>query len=147
EEPDGHLTTVRCLSFSPDGSHLLSGSDDGTLLIWDVETGKIRHRLKGHHGFVTACAYLSRDRVVSGGWGGEVFVWDLRDQTARPLGNLSVEHSVLSLGVRQRGPGGADVIAGTEPGRVIAWDVATGEERMTANDDLARASGTSGVLA
>ena len=33
----GHTTDVQSLDFSPDGTFLASGADDGTILIWDVK--------------------------------------------------------------------------------------------------------------
>ena len=38
----GHTDWVRSLSFSPDGKILASGSDDGTVLLWEVSDGKRR---------------------------------------------------------------------------------------------------------
>ena len=85
-KPGGHLARVACLAFSPDGQRLLSGSEDGALILWDVQSGEIVQRLEGHQGFVAACAFLPGDRVVSGGAGGEVFVWDV--PTGKPLRKL-----------------------------------------------------------
>lgn len=33
----GHVSSVRSIRFSPDGRHIASGSEDGTIRIWDIE--------------------------------------------------------------------------------------------------------------
>ena len=35
----GHLQGVRSVAFSPDGTRIISGSDDGFVKIWDANTG------------------------------------------------------------------------------------------------------------
>ena len=47
--------TVRCMSaaFSPDGTRIVTASEDKTARIWDAATGKpIGEPLKGHEGAV-----------------------------------------------------------------------------------------------
>lgn len=35
---EGHNDRVQSVAFSPDGLHIVSGSDDNTVRIWDVQT-------------------------------------------------------------------------------------------------------------
>src|SRR5262249_39608575 len=44
----GHRGMVESAVFSPDGRLALSGSQDRTVCIWDVETGKLVRTLVGH---------------------------------------------------------------------------------------------------
>ena len=36
----GHSDGVRSVAYSPDGKHIVSGSDDRTVKIWGARTGK-----------------------------------------------------------------------------------------------------------
>jgi WD40 repeat protein len=36
----GHSNKVTSVAYSPDGKHVVSGSDDKTVKIWDSSTGK-----------------------------------------------------------------------------------------------------------
>ena len=63
----GHTGLVRAVAFSPDGTRVLTGSQDSTARLWDAATGKLVATLAGHKASVLAVAF-SRDetRVVTG---------------------------------------------------------------------------------
>ena len=66
------------MAVSADGRRAVSGGSDGTVRVWDLDTGAPLHTLAGHDGPVEAVA-VSADgrRAVSGGDDGTVRVWDL----------------------------------------------------------------------
>ena len=45
----GHSDYVRSVAYSPDGKHIVSGSDDNTVKVWDSQTGKEVSVLLCHH--------------------------------------------------------------------------------------------------
>ena len=46
----GHSDYVNSVAFSPDGTQVLTGSDDNTAKLWDSETGKLVRTFAGHTG-------------------------------------------------------------------------------------------------
>src|SRR5258707_10592701 len=54
----GHRGFVMCTCYSPDGRHIVSGSNDKTIRIWDAETGAaVGPPLEGHTGSVHSVAH------------------------------------------------------------------------------------------
>jgi len=56
-ELKGHTGRVRSVTFSQDGSQVVSGSDDKTVRIWNVTMGEMEAELKGHRGWVMSVAF------------------------------------------------------------------------------------------
>ena len=48
----GHTGPVLAVGWSPDGSRLVSGGDDGTVRVWEAGSGRLLHTLTGHTGGV-----------------------------------------------------------------------------------------------
>jgi WD40 repeat protein len=66
------------VAFDPQGRRIVSGSYDGTVRVWDVDSGRELACLSGHEGEVQSVAFDPRGRrIVSGSWDGTVRVWDV----------------------------------------------------------------------
>lgn len=57
---EGHDNWVQGLAFGPSGKYLVSVSDDQTLRVWDVATGKCLRHVHAHEHFVTSLAWRQR---------------------------------------------------------------------------------------
>ncbi|KAJ8583686.1 WD40 repeat-like protein [Rhizopogon salebrosus TDB-379] len=74
----GHSRSAMSLSWAPRGSHLASGSQDGTILIRKAESGEVAvGPIKADQGSVDCLAYSpSGDRIASGGYNKTICIWD-----------------------------------------------------------------------
>jgi WD40 repeat protein len=60
----GHRSLVTDAEFSPDGSRLVTASDDHDARIWDVASGRLLHVLRGHFFAVRAASFSPDGRWV-----------------------------------------------------------------------------------
>ena len=60
----GHSKGVYSVAFSPDGRLALMGSDDNTLRLWDVSTGKEIRTFAGHTSWVTSVTFSPDGRLA-----------------------------------------------------------------------------------
>jgi WD40 repeat protein len=75
----GHPKRVNTIAFSPDGSRLASGSDDYTLLLWNVGTAQAPPTPAGHSGSINTIVFSSDGSKLATGSGDKtVRVWDVR---------------------------------------------------------------------
>lgn len=111
---DSSAAPIETLAFSPDGTALASGSDDGSAVVWDVGTGKRRATFTGHDGKVV-CVAFSPDghTLVSAALDSRLVTWDLtsRRGLVEKVGSLS--------GVTPDVMGGSYVAVSTKAGRIL----------------------------
>jgi WD40 repeat protein len=119
---EGHTGPVYTLCLLADG-RLASGSEDGTIRLWDAATGAETACLKGHTGWVTALCLLADGRLASGSTDRTIRLWDVATgaETARLEGH-SVVVTALCLLADGR------LASGSDNGTIRLWDVATGAE-------------------
>src|SRR5207302_5093998 len=71
----GDSGTVNSVACSPDGRRALSGGNDRTVRLWEVETGKELRRFAGHDGY--AVAFSPDGRRALSEEGSVIRLWDL----------------------------------------------------------------------
>ncbi len=86
----GHRNSVSSCNFSPDGRHVISGSSDNTLRLWDVTSGEC---LQIHHAsrlgdFATARPFPDGDELIAMSPGAfRSFYWNPMPGTPLEIGN------------------------------------------------------------
>jgi WD40 repeat protein/serine/threonine protein kinase len=132
-----HNSMVWCVAFSPDGKHIVFGSQDGMARVWDAERGREVLALKGHTSPVRGVA-LSPDgkRIVTGagdpGKPAEAKVWDAGMGKELLALNKGLVGEVWSVAFSPDGKRIATAAGGREggPGQAKVWDAATGKELL-----------------
>ncbi|KAG2338950.1 WD40 repeat-like protein [Suillus weaverae] len=75
---DGESAVMSNIALSPDGKKVVSGSQDGAVRLWDIDTCKVIAKWTGHTKEVVSICW-SRDgrRVLSGSFDGTARRWDV----------------------------------------------------------------------
>lgn len=116
-----HLNKVKSAIFILDGTRILSTSEDRTLCLWDVETGRFLKSLKGHSGPVRTCAFDPIHKLIASGSDDlTVRLWD----SEGTLLHTFADHSAGVLWVRFS-PDGRLLATGAANGAIRIWDVAS----------------------
>ena len=115
----GHAKWVFCLTFSLDGTLLISGSDDETVKIWDVQTGGVINTFHGHRNSVlsvsisidsTMIASVSRDETIH--------LWNIQTRECCQIieQQAQVEHVIFS-------PTDPQYLMSLSDEKVWQWDI------------------------
>lgn len=135
----GHLEAVRTVAISPNGKLIASGSDDGTIRLWDLQTGKlirpiISERKSSYLGINAFTISPDNKILVSGNVNGKIMLWNL--QTGKLIRTLAGHGtSVLSVAISPNGQTIASTstddsyqtIPAGDTNNIKLWNVKTGK--------------------
>jgi WD40 repeat protein len=122
----GHTDFVRGLAVTPDGTRIVTGSDDNTARVWDASTGAEKLRLDGHTRPVSVVAVTPDGAgIVTGSDDNTARVWDASTGAEK----LRLDgHTGPVRGVAVT-PDGAHIVTGSEDTTVRVWNAGTGAEQ------------------
>ena len=121
---EGHLNLINGVAVTPDGTRVVSCSDDGTVRVWDMHTGEREFVLKGHEAAVHEVAVTpDSSKVVTTSPHNGIRVWDLSTGTeVLAMKSLRIESMVITKD-------GSQIVTCSEE-VLCVWDLVTGKQEM-----------------
>jgi WD40 repeat protein/serine/threonine protein kinase len=125
---EGHASWVHAVALTLDARYAISGSGDGTLRVWDLESNRLAYCFARHTGPIKAVA-ITRDgrRAVSASSDHTLRVWDL--ESGRLLRTLQGHcNPVSSVAITADG---CRAVSAASDGILTVWDLQTGRSLST----------------
>jgi WD40 repeat protein len=137
----GHREPVRALCMLPDQRRFVSGSNDGTVIVWDLADCRALQTFKMQHGIRSIAAFPDCDRLLIGGIRGQLAVWDIA--SARIVQQERHREEIHCVSVTSDGrlgiSSGSDRIvrvSNVRSGRHVEWKVEHGSEGSDAHQNV-----------
>ncbi|NEP78814.1 MAG: WD40 repeat domain-containing protein [Okeania sp. SIO3B3] len=126
----GYRREIWDIEFSPKGQILATCSEDKTIKLWEVGTGKLIRTLIGHTDEVCGIAFSPNGRILAScSWDNTIKFWDV--STGKKIRTLKKhDYSVSCVAFH---PSGKILASGIDD-RIQLWDVETGKEICTLNN-------------
>jgi WD40 repeat protein len=82
----GHNGAILTLAISKDSSIMISGGQDSTIVVWDIQKNQVSTVLSYHQGMILSVS-LSKDKryLISGGTDNKVILYDLQERVIKGI--------------------------------------------------------------
>ncbi len=128
----GHAEVFFGIAWSPDGQTLAFGSNDGTIRLWDVETGQLRLTLEEDFA-ISSIAWSPDSKTLATCVGKTIRLWDVETGQLHHV----LERYLGSVNSIAWSPDGQTLASGSQDNTIRLWDVETWQLRLTLEEDFA----------
>ncbi|KAG6412677.1 hypothetical protein SASPL_125361 [Salvia splendens] len=129
---DSHTNNVMAVGFQCDGNWMYSGSEDGTVKIWDLRAPGCQREYESRAAVNTVVLHPNQTELISGDQNGNIRVWDLTANSCSCELVPEVDTAVRSLTVMWDG---SLVVAANNRGTCYVWRLMQGTQVATASSD------------
>jgi G protein beta subunit-like protein len=130
---DSHTNNVMAVGFQCDAKWMYSGSEDGTVKIWDLRAPGCQKEYESVAAVNTVVLHPNQTELISGDQNGNIRVWDLRANSCSCELVPEVDTAVRSLTVMWDG---TMVVAANNRGTCYVWRLLRGKQTMTEFEPL-----------
>lgn len=115
----GANTQLLTLAISPDGKTLATAGENGSIILFDVKTGKLIKRLQKHTKNIQALVFHS-DFLISAGDDQQIIFWSLSTAKPKKIWKAPAEVNALAIS-----PNGDILASGGEDNNITLWNIKT----------------------
>jgi WD40 repeat protein len=147
---EGHVAEITRMHYDRDGMRILTASWDGTIRLWEAETGKLLQTIEAHmgqkvvpgpqsgvgskpmgsqperfegRGVRDAAFSPNGKRIVSGGVDGTIRIWNA--ETGKEVWVSKASQALMAVAYL---PNGTQVVSGEKEGTIRIWEADNGKE-------------------
>ena len=127
-----HPDVVGSVDYSPDGSLLLTGNDDGIARVWDLESGQVIYSLYGHTDWINDAEFSPDGKLIATAGEDKIInIWSVenKEETLWTITGHSEYVNRIAFN-----PDSTRLATGSGDNTVRIWDVATGQEILILTD-------------
>ncbi|ERN07853.1 protein LST8 homolog isoform X1 [Amborella trichopoda] len=140
---DSHTNNVMAVGFQCDGNWMYSGSEDGTVKIWDLRAPGCQREYESRAAVNTVVLHPNQTELISGDQNGNIRVWDLTANSCSCELVPEVDTAVRSLTVMWDG---SLVVAANNHGTCYVWRLLRGTQTMTNFEPLHKLQAHNGYI-